>query len=39
MVRENWGDAALDAALKRADAVSRDEAVKLGIELLRASRG
>jgi hypothetical protein len=39
MLRENWGDAALDAALERAAALSRDDAVKLGIELLRASRG
>ncbi|WP_431277727.1 ATP-binding protein [Leifsonia poae] len=38
-VRQNWGDAGLDAALERARALSRNDAVLRGIDVLRESRG
>jgi predicted ATPase/DNA-binding SARP family transcriptional activator len=39
LVRENWGDAAVDAAAERAESLTRDEAIQRGIELLQAAKG
>lgn len=38
IVRADWGDAAVDSAMERAQSLPRDEAIRRGIDLLRAAR-
>jgi len=39
IIRADWGDAAVDSAMERAQSLPRSEAIQRGIDLLRAAKG